>query len=132
MSSYPQDLWQRAIAALGTAKHLLAVDPDATASRAYYAAFYAVSAYFALEGKTFTRHSAVEAAVHRDLVKAGVWPSELGTKYSRLAELRRRGDYGGADHVLPDEASEAVEAAAEILQVVAGAKPGDFVLSEHG
>ncbi len=62
------DLWARALQALHTANSTAATDPDAAASRAYYAAFYAVSAMLALEGKTFSRHSALEVAVHRDLV----------------------------------------------------------------
>jgi uncharacterized protein (UPF0332 family) len=61
-------LWERARRALATARRDLPADPDAAASRAYYAAFYAVSALFAAEGKSFRKHSAVETAVHRDLV----------------------------------------------------------------
>ena len=63
MTGYPLDLWDRAQKALAAARRELAVDPDLAASRAYYAAFYAVSALLAAEGSTFTRHSAVEAAV---------------------------------------------------------------------
>jgi hypothetical protein len=36
---------------------------------AYHAVFHAVSALFALQGKTFTMHRALEASVHRDLVR---------------------------------------------------------------
>jgi len=90
-----RDFWARAVDALRVAEHDLELSPDAAASRAYYAAFYAVSAHFALEGKSYTKHSAVEAAVHRDLVKTGIWDMDLGRGYSRLAQLRTRGDYGG-------------------------------------
>ena len=79
------DLWQRARQALATARNLVQSDPDAAASRAYHAAFYAVSAYFAGRECSFTKHSAVEAAVHRDLVKPGIWTPELGAAYSSLA-----------------------------------------------
>ena len=76
------DFWMRALQALRTAAGNASTDPDAAASRSYYAAFYAVSALFALEGKTFSRHSSLETAVHRDLVKAGRWPIELGEAYA--------------------------------------------------
>jgi len=56
MNKYARDLWIRALDALHTAKVDLSVSYDATASRAYYAAFYAVSAFFAIEGREFTRH----------------------------------------------------------------------------
>ena len=48
MNSEAADLWQRAVQALATAQSLASSDPDAAASRAYYAAFYAVSSWFAL------------------------------------------------------------------------------------
>jgi hypothetical protein len=70
-AKYAADLWRRANEALRTAEADLAVSHDAAASRAYYAAFYAVSALFAWEGREFAKHSAVHAAVHRDLVKVG-------------------------------------------------------------
>lgn len=126
MKAAPSDLWNRAVQALRTAKLLLALDPDAAASRAYYTAFYAVSALFALEGKTFIKHAAVESAVHRDLVKAGRWPVERGKEYSFLFELRSTGDYGGAEHVSNEEAAEALQAARRILQAVHDASPQDF------
>ena len=72
MNPEANDLWMRATKALLVAKSILTLDSDAAASRAYYAAFYAVSASFALTDRFFRRHSAIEAAVHRDLVKGGV------------------------------------------------------------
>ena len=130
MGALANDLWARARDALRVARHDLPVSPDAAASRAYYAAFYAVSAWFALRGKTFRKHSMVEAAVHRDLVKPGIWPIDLGAGYSRLAESRSTADYGQAEHVSAEEAAEAVRIAAEVLRAVAGAEPDRFAVSE--
>ena len=118
------DYWQRAREAMAVAAHDLAVSPDAAASRAYYAAFYAVSAHFAVSGRYFTKHQAVEAAVHRDLVKPELWSVELGKGYSRLAQLRVRGDYGGSRHVSASDAQEAVHLAESILETVAGMTAG--------
>lgn len=47
MTEQADALWDRAEDALRAARVLLAVSPDSAASRAYYAAFYAVTAYFA-------------------------------------------------------------------------------------
>ena len=77
---------------------------------------------FALEGKTFSKHAAVESAVHRDLVKPGLWPVDRGKDYSLLFKLRSTGDYGGAEHVSDEEA---VEAARRILQIIQDTNP-DF------
>lgn len=118
MSPYSRDLWGRACKALLAARRELAFDPDLCASRSYYAAFYAVSALFAIEGQEFTRHSAVEAAVHRDLVRLGRWAAELGSDYSNLCQARNTGDYGIDQHVSDENASAAVAAAERILRRV--------------
>jgi uncharacterized protein (UPF0332 family) len=120
------DLWQRARKAVQTAGKDLQDDPDAAASRAYYTAFYAVSAWLALRGESYSRHSAVEAAVHRDLVKAGLWPPERGADYSFLRALRMQGDYGGSVHVDVGQAQQAVEAAQGILAAVHALHPDVF------
>ncbi len=127
MSLEAAGLWERAAQALHSAKNLLSGgDSDGAASRAYYAAFYAVSALFALEGKTFTKHSALESAVHRDLVKAGLWSETLGEDYTYLRETRETGDYGGAVHVTRDEADSAIQAAERILTKVRAQKRDAF------
>jgi uncharacterized protein (UPF0332 family) len=96
MSAEAQAQWDRAVRSLRAAELLVETDPDSAASRAYYAAFHAASALFAMTGRTFTKHSALEAAVHRDLVRAGQWGAALGQDYTFLRELRLTGDYGGA------------------------------------
>ena len=118
------DLWGRARRAVQTAEGWVKDDPDAAASRAYYAAYYAVSALFAAEGRSFKKHSAVEAAVHRDLVKSGKWPKDIGAAYSWLANLRQTGDYGGETHVTSAEARQAVQAAGQVIQTVRDTFPG--------
>jgi uncharacterized protein (UPF0332 family) len=118
LNPYAADLWKRAKEAMSVAERILTLSPDAAASRAYYAACYAVSALFALEDKTFTKHSAIEAAVHRDLVKSGRWGQALGADYSSLRDLRDTGDYGGKEHVGVEEAREAILAAKRILAAV--------------
>jgi uncharacterized protein (UPF0332 family) len=128
MNADSSDLWARALQARQTATLLLSVDPDAAASRAYYAAFYAVSALFALQGKYFSKHAAVRTTVHRDLVKAGLWPRGRGEDYSLLFKLRDTGDYGGGIHVSNEDAAEALEAARRILQAVQDTNPEIFLL----
>ena len=123
MNARAADLWARAEKALAVARMVLSLDPDSPASRAYYAAFYAVSARFALEDAAFRKHSAVEAAVHRDLVKKGVWSPELGQAYSRLAEVRSIGDYGEIEHVSEQRAAEAIQLAESIIVAIADEHP---------
>ena len=128
MNAEAMDLWKRAKKALGAAQIIVHEDPDSSASRSYYAAFHAVSAYFALMGKTFTKHSALESAVHKELVKSGVWPVEIGKKFSWLVSTRSTGDYGGGMHVTEPDAVTAVENAQQILECVNMLNPDIFVL----
>lgn len=123
-------LWARARKALFVAEKTLSLDPNTAASRAYYAAFYAVSARFARDDWEFVKHTAVKAAVHRDLVNTGLWPAHLGQDYSNLASLRIRGDYGTEQEVTAALAAEGIEAARRILQAVSAEDPANFPLSE--
>jgi uncharacterized protein (UPF0332 family) len=118
--------WSRALKAIRSAEILLPTDTDSSSSRAYYAAFYAVSALFALEDKTFSKHSALESAVHKDLVKSGRWSKELGEDYSGLQGIRITGDYGVLEHVSERNAEEAIKAARRILRAVGKEHPNIF------
>jgi uncharacterized protein len=120
------EFWKRALQALQTAEELVDRDPDASSSRAYYAAFFAVSALLTLEGRGFAKHTAIERAVHRDLVKTGKWPVEAGAAFSWLANVRYTADYGGVDHVQPPDARQAVAKARSILQAVRNSAPNAF------
>ncbi len=110
--------WRRAQRSLAAAELVSAVDPSSAASRAYYAAFHAATALFALRGILFRKHSAVRAAVHRDLVRDGHWPAELGQAFDSLLELRETGDYGELAEVSGEDAALAVDRAKKILEAV--------------
>ncbi|MBA3888431.1 MAG: HEPN domain-containing protein [Acidobacteria bacterium] len=99
---------------------------DGAASRAYYAAFHAVTTLFSVAGHSFTKHSALETAVHRDLVKTGRWPRSLGHDFSFCLELRGVSDYGTGVRIDAAQASEAIEAARRILLAVQSDLPEDF------
>ncbi|MFH1602670.1 MAG: hypothetical protein ABIH03_02050 [Pseudomonadota bacterium] len=60
----------------------------------------------------------METAVHRDLVKQGVWSAEVGASYSALRLVRDTGDYGYEEHVAAPEAAQALAAARQVLQAV--------------
>lgn len=123
MTTAPIEFWKRANTAYLTAQHDLPVDPDAAASRAYYAAYYAVSALFSAHGRFFSKHTDIEAAVHRELVKPGLWPQQVGQGFSMLARLRRRGDYGGDKHVSMEEAEQATGLAKAVMDAVYKSNP---------
>lgn len=123
----PRTEWDRAREAFRDAQLLFTNNGfDSAASRAYYAVFHALTALFALEGRTFTKHSALEAAVHRDLVKTGKWPTELGRDFTFCLDLRSVSDYGTEVRVEGKQAADAIEAARRILLAVQDALPVNF------
>jgi len=119
MNDFAAAEWTRAERALCSAGKLAEADPDSAASRAYYAAFHALTAAFALRGQTFSKHSGLRAALHRDLIRQGDLPVEAGKDYDFLMDLRETGDYGGLQAVTPDSARAAVEKASQFLDSVA-------------
>ncbi len=111
--------WEHAENALQSARNNIELDPSTAANRAYYAAFYAVSALLVKErGKAFKRHTAVESAVFRDLVNTGRWSPELGAKFRDLGRLRTAADYVVTQSPTRDQVRQAVEDAATILSAV--------------
>jgi uncharacterized protein (UPF0332 family) len=115
--------WRHAENALRSAQKNVAIDPSTAGNRAYYAAFYAVSALFMLEGKTYRRHAALESAVHRDLVNTGRWPTSLGAAYRKLHERRSTADYDMLRFLSNEEAQEAVRLAEIIVEKVRATCP---------
>lgn len=84
-------------------------------NRMYYAAFYAVSAALAGAGKSYGKHTAVRAALHRDFVKSGIVPPACGKTYNRLFDDRQEGDYTPRTSFSKDETLELLNQTREFL-----------------
>jgi uncharacterized protein (UPF0332 family) len=109
VSDDPKDLakfwFEKADDSLAAAKELHERGrEDAALNRAYYAAFYAATAAFALRKKQFKRHSSLRSAVHEDLVRSGELAAKWAGVFDRLSEARQRADYIALVHIEADEA----------------------------
>jgi len=91
---------------------------DFAASRAYYAAFYAVTASLLSEGAEFSKHSGVISAFHTKFIKTGKLDAKFGRDLRWLFELRGVGDYGQTEHVSKENAGKAIETAESLLQTI--------------
>ena len=91
---------------------------DVSASRAYYAAFYAASALLLNEGLDTSKHSGVIALIHQHFVKNGKLNKEQGKNLNWLFELRSVGDYGVSLHVTQQDAQRAVDIAEDLFEAV--------------
>jgi uncharacterized protein (UPF0332 family) len=122
------ELWLRALEALRATQILLAAGfPDFAAAQAYYAAFYAASALLLAEGKTFRSHRGVVALIHRDYVRSGRLPVDMGRILSTLSDLRSVGDYGVAAHISHAEANLALIEAQQFLEAIRSLLPAEIV-----
>ena len=109
---------EKADESLRAAKILLdAKITGASMSRLYYAVFYAVSALFAAKGIQYGRHSAVQSAVHRDLVKSGIIPKDLGALYDRMFNARQEGDYKAFTNFSVEDVTAELDAVGRFIQV---------------
>jgi uncharacterized protein len=96
---------------------------DVSASRAYYAAFYAASALLLNAGIDTSKHSGVIALIHQHFVKSGKLGQEQGRNLNWLFELRSVGDYGVSLHVDLDDARKAVDTAQDFFESVKSLLP---------
>ena len=66
---------------------------NAYVNRLYYACFYAVSALLLTKGFSTSKHGYLRSLMHREFVKTGVIPAELGAYFDLLFNNRLKGDY---------------------------------------
>lgn len=59
----------------------------------YYACFYSLTAVLLKEGHSFKKHTAVKAALHRELIKTGIMEPNWGKFYNKIFDSRHEGDY---------------------------------------
>ena len=86
--------WDKAQESLEAAQRELAIGSYGFAmNRAYYALFYAVSAFLLEEGRQFKKHSGVRAAFNREIVKPGRMEKKHGDLYNQIFDDRQAGDY---------------------------------------
>lgn len=106
---------------LEAARVLLAARaPGDAASRAYYAAFHAVSAVLLAGGQAYSSHAQVLGAFNRDFVHPGTFPRDFTAILTRLFEDRQTGDYDPTASLDMDEAEHDVLDAQRILDAIAG------------
>jgi uncharacterized protein (UPF0332 family) len=74
-----------------------------SASRSYYAMFYAAQAVLLHKDLQFSKHSAVLSRFNREFVKEGTLPTSIFKSLQKGFELRQAGDYG----LIPVEQAEA-------------------------
>jgi uncharacterized protein (UPF0332 family) len=88
---------------------------DDAVSRAYYAAFHAVTATLASSGLSFSSHGQTIGAFNREFVLSGQLPPDTFRRLQRRYEDRHVGDYGVARSIDEPTARRDVEDAVWLL-----------------
>jgi uncharacterized protein (UPF0332 family) len=91
---------------------------DDAASRAYYAAFHAISALHLSRGNSFSSHAQSIGRFNKEFVRQGVFPSEFTATLTRLFEDRQSGDYDQAGVITEEEARRDAGDARRILDAI--------------
>jgi uncharacterized protein (UPF0332 family) len=88
---------------------------ESAASRAYYSAFHAIQALLKSIDQTYSKHSGVIAAFHREFVKTDIFPRKFGKALTRMIKHREIGDYSYILELDPDQVREDIQNAKDIL-----------------
>ncbi len=112
------ELLQKAHRSLAATRHLLEGGfHGESASRSYYAMFYAAEAALLSEGITASTHSGVHRMFGKHFIKTGVLPAQLSTHLGQVFKARQSADYGNAQTVR-ENAAEAMQKAASFVEHV--------------
>ncbi len=84
-------------------------------NRSYYAAFYALKAVLAIEGKDFKRHKDVVAYFNKTYVANDKFPRELGRMIAKLQQLREKSEYDDFFIVSIEKAEQQVTSAENVI-----------------
>ena len=75
-------------------------------NRLYYACFYAVSALLLTRNISTSKHGHLRSLLHREFVKTGLIPQEMGKHFDLLFNSRQEGDYADLVVFKADEVSD--------------------------
>jgi len=92
--------------------------PDDAASRAYYAAFHAVSALHLANGNAFSSHAQLIGRFNKDFVRTGRMPAAFARILTRLFQDRQLGDYGAPASISPEQARQDIDDARQLIAAI--------------
>lgn len=89
-----------------------------SASRSYYAMFYAAEAVLLTKNLSFSKHKAVIAAFGKEFVKTDLLPQPLHQYLRNAFKLRQLGDYGFPGSVSEKKAQTLIEQTKDFIRTV--------------
>ena len=110
---------KRADKALVSAKILFKNDEmEDSASRAYYAMFYAAQAILASKGLNARSHKGARILFGRHIIREGLMGKDYAKMLDKAFDLRQRSDYEALKKVTRDSVKDAIKSAEEFIKTV--------------
>ncbi len=91
---------------------------NSTLNRLYYAGFYAVIALLMKNNIQTQTHDGARTQLGLHFIKTGIIDIEFGKLYSKLFDLRQKGDYGDLFDFDGDTVNPLIESTREFLDVI--------------
>lgn len=89
-------------------------------NRLYYACFYAVSALLLSQGQTTSKHTHLRSLLHKDFVRSGQIPTDMGQFFDLLYNNRQKGDYSDLVVFKPEQVGPWLKQATAFVNHVTG------------
>lgn len=89
-------------------------------NRLYYACFYAISALLLTKDLSTSKHGYLRSLMHREFVKTGLIPKELGGHFDMLFDSRMKGDYTDFVVFQADDVSGWMERTRDFIKHIEG------------
>ncbi|MCK4427205.1 MAG: HEPN domain-containing protein [candidate division Zixibacteria bacterium] len=89
-----------------------------SASRSYYAMFYAVEAVLLTKNLSFSKHKAVISAFGKEFIKTDLLPQPLHQYLRNAFKLRQLGDYGFPGAVSEKKAWTLIEQTRDFIETI--------------
>ncbi len=89
---------------------------NSTASRCYYACFYAVSALLLTKNLSSKTHKGIRILLNEHVITSGLMPISAMKFYARLFAFRQEGDYEDFPDISAETASELIAQAKEFVK----------------
>jgi uncharacterized protein (UPF0332 family) len=114
-----KNLIDRAERAITSSKVLfMEKDYDTSASRSYYAMFYAAQALLLSKELKFSSHKSVISLFGEHFIKTGIFRSDMGRILNRAFEKRLLGDYSFSPQIDETMAKEMISKAEEFVKEI--------------
>jgi len=93
---------------------------NAYVNRLYYACFYAVSALLLTRDFSTSKHGYLRSLMHREFVKTGLIPKDLGAHFDLLFDNRLKGDYADFIQFKAEDVANWLEQTQEFVKHIEG------------